>query len=85
MGSHRRGFDSCRRTLIVVDEFFSTVPGKNFDLRIISTRTKTQYLYKDMMVWNTKDIVLCFFSELMFVLCTDTVTEVVVFSYKEAA
>ncbi len=46
---------------LVVDEFFSTVPGKNFDLCIISTRTKTQYLYKNMMVWNTKDIVLCFF------------------------
>ncbi len=25
----------------IVDEFFSTVPGKNFDLCIISTRTKT--------------------------------------------
>ena len=29
-----------KRNLIVV-EFFSTVPGKNFDLCIISTRTKT--------------------------------------------
>ncbi len=28
---------------LVVDEFFSTVPGKNFDLCIISTRTKTHY------------------------------------------
>ena len=27
---------------LIVDEFFSTVPGKNFDLCIISTRTKTQ-------------------------------------------
>ena len=26
---------------LVVDEFFSTVSGKNFDLCIISTRTKT--------------------------------------------
>ena len=26
---------------LIVDEFFSTVPGKNFDLCIISTRTKT--------------------------------------------
>ncbi len=25
----------------IVDEFFSTVPGKNFDLCIISTRAKT--------------------------------------------
>ena len=27
---------------LTVDEFFSTVPGKNFDLCIISTRTKKQ-------------------------------------------
>ena len=26
---------------LIVDEFFSTVPGENFDLCIISTRTKT--------------------------------------------
>ena len=26
---------------LIVDEFFSTVPGKNFDKCIISTRTKT--------------------------------------------
>ncbi len=26
---------------LIVDEFFSTVPVKNFDLCIISTRTKT--------------------------------------------
>ena len=36
--SHRRRFDSCRRTYIIVDEFFSTVPGSNFDTCIISTR-----------------------------------------------
>ncbi len=26
---------------LILDEFFSTVPGKNFDLCIIFTRTKT--------------------------------------------
>ncbi len=26
---------------LIVDEFFSTVPGQNFDMCIISTRTKT--------------------------------------------
>ena len=26
---------------LIVNEFFSTVPGKNFDLCIISTSTKT--------------------------------------------
>ena len=25
---------------LIVDEFFSTVPGKSFDMCIISTRTK---------------------------------------------
>ena len=30
---------------LIVDEFFSTVPGKNFDLCIISTRTKTHLFF----------------------------------------
>ena len=28
---------------LIVDEFVSTVPGENFDMCIISTRTKTHY------------------------------------------
>ncbi len=39
---HRTGVGSIRAGGPIVDEFFSTVPGKNFDMCIISTRyTKT--------------------------------------------
>ncbi len=33
----------------IVDEFFSTVPGRNFDMCIISTRTKTQILFSTLL------------------------------------
>ena len=36
---HRTGVGSIPAGGPIVDEFFSTVPGKNFDLCIISTRT----------------------------------------------
>ena len=32
-----------RNSYLIVNEFFSTVSGKNFDLCIISTRNKTHY------------------------------------------
>ena len=38
---HRTGVGSIPAGGPIVDNFFSTVPGKNFDLCIISTRTKT--------------------------------------------
>ena len=34
---------------LIVDEFFSTVPGKNFDLCIISTRTKTHKPFRTII------------------------------------
>ena len=40
-GRNRTYACGCRCTALLVDEFFSTVPGKDFDLCIISTRTKT--------------------------------------------
>ena len=40
-------FTQCRYPEdLIVDEFFSTVPGKNFDLCIISTRSKTHIPFK---------------------------------------
>ena len=35
--SQRHGFDSCWRNYSFDDEFFSTVPGLNFDMCRIST------------------------------------------------
>ncbi len=32
---------------LIVDEFFSTVPSKNFDMCIISTRTKTHLPFRN--------------------------------------
>ncbi len=48
---HRTGVGSipAGRPYTVVDEFFSTVPGKNFDLCIISTRTKTHEPYNALV------------------------------------
>ena len=40
---HRTGVGSIPAGGLIVDEFFSTVPGKNFDLCIISTRSKHIY------------------------------------------
>ncbi len=42
--SHREQLRKIQRPEdLIVDEFFSTVPGENFDMCIISTRTKTHY------------------------------------------
>ncbi len=35
---------------LIVDEFFSTVPGKNFDLCIIFTRTKTHKPFRKIIL-----------------------------------
>ena len=41
----RRKFDFCRRTPIVDDDFFSTVPGLNFDMYMTFTRIiKTHHI-----------------------------------------
>ena len=37
----------------IVDEFFSTVPGKNFDLCIISTRSKTHIPFRKIIYIST--------------------------------
>ncbi len=34
---------------LIVDEFFSTVPGKDFDLCIIPTRTKTHKPFRKII------------------------------------